>query len=133
MTRSRRIAIGVIAGGLAAVVIALAAAVIARRLWPAYAAAEPTRAYTLAMLCARLTAGAIITACSAGVATRAANNDERAAWWLGVLALSISLPHHVFDVWAQYPVWYHLVYLGYLVPLAGAAGRLARGPAGPAR
>jgi hypothetical protein len=114
----------VVAGGLTAVAIGLTAAVVARRLWPAYAAADPSRAYTLVMLVSRLTAAACITCLAAVVATRVAHDDERAAWWLGVLFLSISLPHHVFNVWAQYPVWYHLVYLGYLVPVAGLTGRL---------
>ncbi len=124
LSRSQRVTLGVVAGGLTAVAIGLGAATIARQLWPAYAAAEPRRAYTLVMLISRLTAGACITSVAAIVAMRVANDTERAAWWLGALFLSISLPHHVLNVWAEYPVWYHLVYLGYLVPVAGLTGRL---------
>ena len=116
--------ISLVAGVLTAVALGVLASFVARSTWPAYAAAEPTRAYTLIMLWSRLAAGAVITAISAIVATRVANDTGRAAWWLGALFLAVSLPHHVFDVWAEYPVWYHVVYLGYLVPIAGLSGRV---------
>jgi hypothetical protein len=36
----------------------------------------------------------------------------------------ISLVDHYY-VWDQYPIWYHLVYLGYLLPLTLLGGQLA--------
>ncbi len=124
MTPTIRRRIGLVYGALTAITLGVLASFVARSTWPAYAAAEPTRAYTLTMLWSRLVAGAVITSISAIVATRVANDRGRAAWWLGALFLAVSLPHHVFDVWSEYPVWYHLLYLGYLVPIAGISGRV---------
>jgi hypothetical protein len=104
----------------------MTAVLLARRVWPEYAAAEPTKAYSLVMLISRLSAGALCTACAAVVTTMVARDRGQAAWWLGVLFLAVSLPSHLFQVWADYPAWYHVVYLSYLVPIAGLIGRVAR-------
>jgi len=119
----RRIA-GLAAGCVAAVAIALAATLAARTLWPEYAAAEPEKAYTLVMLVARLTVGALCTSGAACVTTLIARDNGKAAWWLGGIFLAISLPIHLYRVWADYPAWYHCVYLAYLVPIAGVTGRV---------
>ncbi len=112
-------------GGLTAVALAVAATLIVRRVWPAYAAAEPAKAYSTAMLLARLTAGALCTAGAAVVTTRVGRDNGTHAWWLGGIFLGVSLPNHVFRVWADYPTWYHLLYLSYLVPIAGFTGTLS--------
>ena len=130
MASTRRLSVGVMVGGLTAVGLALTAVLLARRVWPAYAAAEPTKAYSLVMLVSRLTAGSLCTAGAAAVTTVVARDRGQAAWWLGGLFLAISLPHHVFQVWADYPVWYHVVYLSYLVPIAGLTGRIVQRRAG---
>ncbi len=109
-------------GCIVAIAIARTGVVLGRALWPAYAAAEPHKDYTLAMLLARLAVGALSTAGAACVATIIARDDGRAAWWLGGLFLALSLPDHLYFVWADYPIWYHLVYLSYLVPIAGLTG-----------
>jgi hypothetical protein len=44
--------------------------------------------------------------------------------WIGGLFLALSTPIHLFRVWDDYPVWYHLLYLTYIVPLAWLGGRL---------
>ena len=67
-TRLRRIA-ALRAGCVTAVVIALTGTFVARTLWPDYAAAEPEKAYNLAMLVARLAVGVL---CTAGAASRLA-------------------------------------------------------------
>ncbi len=77
------------------------------------------------MLVARLVAGACIVVPSAIVTTRVARDAGRASWWLGGLFFALSFPHHVFQVWAEYPVWYHVVYLAYLIPLSGWSGQLS--------
>ncbi|MBX9730282.1 MAG: hypothetical protein K2X59_03050 [Sphingomonas sp.] len=121
MNRIVRTAVSLVAGCLIAVVIAQIGNAAARISWPDYAAAEPTKAYSLAMLVARLAIGAFCTAAAACVTTIIARNG-RAAWLLGGIFLAISLPIHLFRVWADYPAWYHFAYLGYLVPIAGVAG-----------
>lgn len=103
--------------------IAGIATLLARRLWPGYAVAEPDKAYDIAMLAGRLAVGALSVTGGAGAATAVARDDGQAALWLGVLALAVSLPIHLVSVWADYPAWYHMLYLGYLVPIAGLVGR----------
>lgn len=99
------------------------ATLLARRQWPAYAAAVPSRTYSVGMLVVRLTVGAVCTATAASVATRVARDRGRAAWVLGALALALSLPDHLLRVWSQYPAWYHIAYLTSLLPIAGLAGQ----------
>jgi hypothetical protein len=124
MTLATRRVVGIVAGGVTAIALALTATLLARWLWPAYAAAEPSRAYSVGMLVLRLTVGVMCTAGAAVVTTRVVRDGGRAAWWLGALGVVLSLPDHLFRVWAAYPVWYHAVYLAFLVPVAGLAGRL---------
>ncbi|MES2058192.1 MAG: hypothetical protein V4564_19810 [Pseudomonadota bacterium] len=120
-----RLCVGLVAGCITAVALALAATFVARTLWPDYAAAEPEKAYSVAMLLSRLAAGAFCTAGAACVTTIIAGDNGKAASWLGGVFLAVSLPIHLCRVWADYPVWYHLLYLSYLVPVAGLTGRVA--------
>lgn len=120
-----RISVALLTGCIAAVALALAAAFLGRTLWPEYAVAEPKKAYSLAMLAWRLSVGALCVAGAAYVATIIARDNGKAAWWLGGLFLAVSLPQHLFRVWADYPAWYHVAYLSYLVPIAGMTGRIA--------
>jgi hypothetical protein len=122
MTTSMRRAAALVAGSVTAVAIGVVAVLLARQLWPAYAAAEPTKQYSSAMLITRLLAGALCSASASFVATRIANDSAVIGWWLGGLFLAVSLPNHVWFVWADYPAWYHLVYLSYLLPVAGFIG-----------
>lgn len=131
MKRTLRLIAGLVVGCVSAVAIANAGFSVLRALWPAYAAAEPEKAYTLAMLFSRLTIGALCTAGAACVTTIIAGDNGRAAWWLGGIFVVISLPSHLYYVWKDYPVWYHFVYLSYLVPIAGLTARVLRGDCGP--
>jgi hypothetical protein len=62
---------------------------------------------------------------AAWIATRVARDAGTAARWLGGVVLAMSLWDHLVRVWADYPAWYHLVYLSYLLPLAVLSGRVA--------
>jgi hypothetical protein len=95
-------------------------------LWPAYAAADPDKTFSVAMLLSRLTVGALSTAGAACIATIVATENGRVTWWLGWIFLAISLPVHLHFVWSDYPVWYHVVYLSYLMPIAVLTGRIFR-------
>ena len=122
MTTGLRRAAALAAGSVTAVGIGVVAVLLSRQLWPAYAAAEPTKHYSLAMLITRLLAGALCTAGASFVATRIGNDSAVIGWWLGGLFLAVSVPNHVWFVWADYPAWYHLVSLSYLLPVAGLVG-----------
>ena len=123
MRKASLLIAGLAAGCVTAVAIALAGTWLARELWPAYATAESAKTYSFAMLVSRLVVGAICTigaACAASIIVR---DHGRAACWLGALFLASSLPDHLYRVWAAYPVWYHVLYLSYLLPLAALTGR----------
>lgn len=123
MCRVLRFAAGLGVGCAIAAVIGTSGFFALRLWWPGYAAAEPDKSYTLAMLVARLTLGALATAGAAWSATMVAGDRGTTAWVLGGLFLSVSAPLHLFHIWADYPAWYHFVYLADLVPIAGMAGR----------
>ena len=81
-----------------------------------YAAAEPQMTFTYGMMLARLALGALASL-AAGVVTRAvAPSNTRVSWVLGAFLLAAFIPVHV-RLWAKFPVWYHLVFLGTLIPL----------------
>ena len=124
-----RLIVALLGGCAAAVTIAIAATLAARLMWPDYADAEPAKTYTLIMLIVRLVVGVCCVMGGAGVTATIARNDREAGWWLGGLFLALSLPEHLYRVWADYPPWYHILYLAYLVPLAGLTGRWVNGRA----
>ena len=101
-----RFVASLVAGCVIAIAIAAAGTAVARTLWPAYAAAEPDKHYTLEMLLSRLAVGALCTAGAACVTMIVARDKGRAAWWLGALFVVISLPYHLYPgyVWNDYPV-----------------------------
>lgn len=121
---------GVLAGGVAWIAIGLAGLFLLRTGWSDYAAAEPTKAYNFAMLLSRLALASVCSISSGFVAVTTAKDNRKAAWWLGALLLLGSMPLHLpisyFNVWADYPAWYHAVYLLSLMPLIGFGGYLAQ-------
>jgi hypothetical protein len=123
MTMRGRGAAGIVVGLTTWVVTGSAGLLALRLLWPAYAVAEPTKAYTVAMLCGRLTVALACSVAAGPVAAKIAGS--RAAWCGGLILLAFSAPVHLVRVWADYPVWYHLAYLVPLVPVTGLSGRAA--------
>lgn len=120
----------VIAGLVAWVVIGTILDRGMRVFWPDYAAAVPPMVFTLPMMFARLTEGAVTTT-AAGFANRLI---ARTSLWpaviQGVVILLLFLPAH-YKLWHNFPVWYHLTFLGYLIPLTFLGAMLL--PRGMAR
>jgi hypothetical protein len=115
---------GVVLMGVAVFAGAAAmSALLAKATWPDYAAADPTRDYSLLMLLARLAAGMLATVAAGWVTVLVDRQSEQTLYSTAVLLLLISLVEH-YRVWAQYPVWYHLVWLISIVPCALLGGRL---------
>lgn len=117
-----------IAAGLAAFVIVGGLLLLGLRLvWPGYEAAYPMRNFDTPMRIARLFSGAAAAIAAGAAAARIAGQTGRADLIVGVILLAVSASIHLTDpVWSQYPLWYHAVYLGSLVPLTLFGGRLAR-------
>lgn len=90
-----------------------------------YAVAEPTLAFTLGMKVARLILGALASLAAGAVAGLIAPLKRSLPWVLGAIILAAFIPAHV-QLWAKFPVWYHLVFLGTLVPLVVLGAALSR-------
>lgn len=94
-----------------------------RLTWPAYEAAHPARDFTFAMLIVRLMIGAAATLGAGALVQRLSITSGRIVLIFGtLLLLGSSFVHFQEPTWSKYPVWYHLVYLGYLLPLALLGG-----------
>jgi hypothetical protein len=97
-----------------------------RVFWPDYAVAHPMRDFTFPMQMARLVVGAVATLGAGAVARRIAGTGGRAVMTFGILLLLANLFVHLQEpTWSDYPLWYHIVFLGYLVPLTLLGGWLA--------
>jgi len=102
-----------------------------------YALAEPTMNFTLGMKVARLILGALASLAAGAIAGLIAPSRKGLPWLLGAIILALFIPVHV-QLWAKFPVWYHLFFLGTLVPLVALGAALSRGrsrnrPAEPGR
>ncbi len=114
----------IVAGLATFTVVEVIASQIARTMWPAYALAFPTRAYTLDMLLARQAAGMLCAISAGAVAAQVSKGNKRSVLLTGLLMLLIAVVWHI-RIWDQYPVWYHLLLFAYLVPLVVLGGRIA--------
>lgn len=97
--------------------------------WPAYAAAAPTRGFDLTMLIARLASGAVVTLIVGAMVAWISGRNDRAVGTFAALLFLFAIAHHLRpSVWVAYPLWYHLVFWAYLMPLTLYGKRLGRGP-----
>src|SRR5260370_37351901 len=81
-----------------------------------YALAERTMTFTLIMKVARLILGALASLAAGAAAGLIAPSKTGPRWVLGAIILAVFIPVHV-QLWAKFPVWYHLVFLGTLALL----------------
>jgi hypothetical protein len=114
---------GVVAGLAVWVIVASVAGLIMRVSWPAYASVASAMTFTLPMMIARLSIGAIATI-AMGIVTAVIAKSVIVRLMPGVLMLVIFIPEHVM-LWEKFPVWYHLAFLLYLVPLTYLGGHFA--------
>jgi len=90
-----------------------------------YAQAEPTLAFTLGMKVARLILGALASLAAGAAAGLIAPSKTGPRWVLGAIILALFIPVHI-QLWAKFPIWYHLVFLGTLVPLVALGAAFTR-------
>ncbi len=88
-----------------------------------YTLAEPTMTFTLGMKVARLILGALASLAAGAAAGLIAPSRTGPRWVLGGIILALFIPAHI-QLWAKFPVWYHLVFLGTLLPLVAMGGAL---------
>jgi len=104
-----------------------------RVFFPGYAAAEPTMAFTVGMLAARLLIGVVTSVIAGAVTAAIAPASARVPWVLGVVLLALFIPDH-YRLWSAFPFWYHVTFLVTLLPLVVLGSRLTRAmPAGAGR
>lgn len=118
--------VSVVAGLGVWVIVATVAGFIMRVSWPAYASVASAMTFTLPMMIARLSIGALATI-TMGIVTAAIAKSVIVRLMPGVLMLLIFIPEHVM-LWEKFPVWYHLAFLLSLVPLTYLGGRFGGRP-----
>jgi hypothetical protein len=116
-------ATGVVSGVLAFLIAGLLGLAVLSATWPAYASAVPTKAYSTAMLLARL--GVAVAASIVAGLVAGGLGGARAVRAVGYVLTAVSAVIHIGMVWPDYPVWYHVVYLLSLLPVTALAGRVA--------
>ncbi|HTL93784.1 MAG TPA: hypothetical protein VL176_15630 [Steroidobacteraceae bacterium] len=90
-----------------------------------YAAAEPIMSFTLGMLVSRLLIAALTSLIAGAAAAWLAPASTRVPLLLGITLLVAFIPVHM-RLWSLFPFWYHLVFLGTLLPLVLLGSRLPR-------
>ncbi len=114
-------ALGVVAGLGAWVAIAAVAALIMRSSWPAYARVADAMTFTLPMMLARLSIGALATLAAGWVTAAIAPRPMLVRLMPGLILLVAFVPQHI-ALWNSFPVWYHFTFLLSLVPLTYLGG-----------
>ena len=113
--------LGVVAGLLVWLMVVLVVGELMRRSWPAYASVADAMTFTLPMMIARLSIGALATLAAGLVTALIVPQSTPARLMPGVLLLVAFIPQHIM-LWDKFPVWYHLTFLLSLVPLTYVAG-----------
>jgi hypothetical protein len=111
---------GVVAGILAWLIAGLLGLAGLSAIWPAYASAVPLKAFSTAMLLARL--GVAVAASIVGGLAAGGLGGAGAARGVGYVLTALSAVVHIGMVWADYPIWYHVIYLLSLFPVTALAG-----------
>jgi hypothetical protein len=82
--------------------------------WQDYAAAEPGMSFTLPMLLLRLLLGVAASFAAGLVAALISRGSRWPVYVVAILLLAAFVPVH-YNLWARFPVWYHLFFLASLV------------------
>ena len=110
-------------------VVATVANLLVRASLSGYAEAEHVARFTLPMLLARLAVGGVSSLAAGLACALSVRTTPAAANVFAVALVLFFVPVH-YSLWAQFPFWYHLVFLVSLAPLVlvGAwVGRLFAG------
>jgi hypothetical protein len=93
-----------------------------RAAMPGYTEVEVAMAFTLPMQIGRLALGLVSSLCAGTVCALIATPGSHAAKVFAGIMLAFFLPVH-YSLWAKFPVWYHIFFLGTLAPavILGAA------------
>jgi hypothetical protein len=115
--------LGVVAGVAVWIAVVSVAGLILRLMWPAYAEVADAMSFSLPMLVARLSIGALATLAAGLTTATLARGSMTPRLITGAVLLVAFIPVHV-GLWDKFPVWYHLTFLLSLVPLTYAGGTI---------
>jgi hypothetical protein len=121
----KRVILAILAGIVAWILVASLINRGLRLAMPGYAAAEPDMTFTLPMMAARLTIGALASLAAGAACGWIDRPGGPSVWTVGVVLLAAFIPGHV-ALWNLFPVWYHLTFLVSLLPLTVLGSLLAR-------
>jgi hypothetical protein len=116
--------LGVVGGLIVWMIVVMVVGETMRRSWPAYANVADAMTFTLPMMIARLSIGALATLAAGLVTALIVPQSTMAKLMPGVLLLLAFIPQHIM-LWDKFPIWYHLTFLLSLVPLTWVGGALA--------
>jgi hypothetical protein len=117
--------LGVVVGLAVWVIVVTVAGLVMRATWPAYASVADAMTFTLPMMVARLTVGALATLAMGFATSVVSRRSPVATLAAGALLLLVFIPEHI-KLWDKFPVWYHLTFLLPLLPLAYLGGMASR-------
>ncbi len=123
-----RVVLAIAAGFVTWFAVATVGDMAIRWLLPGYAQVEKAMDFSLGMLLARLVLGAAASLAAGAACAAIGRNARLAVYLFSMLLLALFVPVHV-NLWARFPLWYHAVFLGSLIPLVILGGRLP-GPRG---
>jgi hypothetical protein len=106
-------------------VVATVANLFLRAAFSGYAEAELAARFTLPMLLARIAVGAVSSVAAGLACALSARTVSATAHTFAVALVLFFVPVH-YSLWAQFPLWYHVVFLVSLGPLVLAGARVAR-------
>ena len=113
--------LAVVAGLVAWIAVVAVAGLIMRSSWPAYARVADAMTFTLPMMLARLSIGALATLAAGWITTAIVPKPMLVRLMPGLILLAVFIPQHI-ALWNTFPVWYHLTFLSSLVPLTYLGG-----------
>ena len=114
--------LAVVAGLVVWIAVVTVTGLIMRSSWPAYARVADAMTFTLPMMLARLSIGALATLAAGWVTAAIAPQPMLVRLMPGLILLAAFIPQHI-ALWNNFPVWYHLTFLLSLVPPTYLGGR----------
>jgi hypothetical protein len=123
-----RIVLAIVAGFVVWFAVATVGNFVIRWLLPGYSEVEKAMEFSSGMLIARLIVGAIASLVAGVACIAIARNAQAAAYLFALLLLVLFVPVHI-GLWAKFPLWYHIAFLGslFLLTMLGAKLLHARG------
>jgi hypothetical protein len=122
-----RVVLAIGAGFVVWFTVATAGNLAIRWLLSGYAEVEVAMDFSLVMLFARLLVGAGASIAAGAACVAIARKTRVAVYLFALLLLALFVPVHV-GLWAKFPFWYHILFLGSLVPLVLLGAKLPGSP-----